>query len=581
MTLFKVINPENLPPSVDSQDVFAILREKILQYGLLGITIIGTILVPLVIIRDIALDNWTQVAIYGIAYLTILVITIVRKIPYSIRSRVFIGLFFIVAITDLLGSGMSGEGRLMLMAFIFISTILAPANNLGRSITAGVIALVTLTIVGLSMSSGWIPVPSTETLANSVRFDEWLNGNLVFLMSVTAVASALLMLLNQTQIALRNQEQFNRELEIERSKLQADYDLQTNAVKRRASDLEAASSLAKDISQISDLDSLLSSAVNLVRDRFGFYHAGLFLLDGKKEFAVLRAATGQAGEQMLSAGHRLRVGEVGIVGYTVSKGEPRITQDVGQDTFHFKNPLLPNTRSELALPLIVAGEIIGALDVQSDKENAFTPDDIKTLQLIADQLAIAIDKAQILEELQKNVAELEKRYSKTAMDDWSRHIGSEGRILSLSYSTSNQMIGESVPLHEEDIKAISEKKPVLVHNDLENHEHKGSAVSLPIKLRENLVLGSMRITFQDEQPSKQTIEMLENITDRLALALDRARLVQEIQSSAEQERMVSDVTSKVRANSNIDNILKTAAAEIGRSVGATEVIVQLLPASDR
>jgi GAF domain-containing protein len=468
----------------------------------------------------------------------------------------------------------------MMMAFVLMATILAPANNLGRSIIAGVIALVTLTLVGLSMSSGWIPVPSTEALANSTRFGEWLNGNLVFLMSVTAVASALLMLLNQTQVALKNQERFNQELEFERSKLQSEFELQTQAVNRRAAELEAASSLARDISRFTDLDALLSGAVDLIRNEFGFYHAGLFLLDTTKEFAVLRAATGVAGEQMLSAGHRLRIGEVGIVGYTISRGEPRIAQDVGQDSFHYKNPILPNTRSELALPLKVADEIIGALDVQSEKELAFAPEDIKTLQLITDQLAVAIDKAQLLQKLQKNVTELETRYSKSVRSDWGRHIGPEGQILSLSYSNTNQKITEDTPLHEEDIRAIADRKTVLVINDQEK-DPKGATLSLPLKLRENLVLGTMRIEFLEETVPAQTIEMLENITSRLALALDRARLVQEIQSSAEQDRMVSDVTAKVRATSNIDNILKTAAAEIGRSLGATEVIVQLLPASDR
>jgi GAF domain-containing protein len=580
MTFFKVINPQHLPASVNSQDVFTVLREKILQYGLLGITAIGTILVPLVLIRDISLKNWAQVAIYSLAYVSILAITFIRTIPYSIRSGIFIGLFFIVALTDLLGSGMSGEGRIMMMAFVLMATILAPANNLGRSIIAGVIALVTLTLVGLSMSSGWIPVPSTEALANSTRFGEWLNGNLVFLMSVTAVASALLMLLNQTQVALKNQERFNQELEFERSKLQSEFELQTQAVNRRAAELEAASSLARDISRFTDLDALLSGAVDLIRNEFGFYHAGLFLLDTTKEFAVLRAATGVAGEQMLSAGHRLRIGEVGIVGYTISRGEPRIAQDVGQDSFHYKNPILPNTRSELALPLKVADEIIGALDVQSEKELAFAPEDIKTLQLITDQLAVAIDKAQLLQKLQKNVTELETRYSKSVRSDWGRHIGPEGQILSLSYSNTNQKITEDTPLHEEDIRAIADRKTVLVINDQEK-DPKGATLSLPLKLRENLVLGTMRIEFLEETVPAQTIEMLENITSRLALALDRARLVQEIQSSAEQDRMVSDVTAKVRATSNIDNILKTAAAEIGRSLGATEVIVQLLPASDR
>ena len=149
----------------------------------------------------------------------------------------------------------------------------------------------------------------------------------------------------------------------------------------------------------------------------------------------------------------------------------------------------------------------------------------------------------------------------------------------MSLDRTTQELKESPPLTEELQKAISEKKPILASKDT-GDEQKRTQLSVPLMLRDNLVLGAMRIEFDGDSVPKQTVEMLENLSNRLALALDRARLMNEIQSTAEQDRLITDVSSKIRSSSNIDNILKTAASEIGRSLGASEVIVQLLPTTD-
>ena len=579
MNFFQKINPSNTPSSLVNADLFVILKEKILQFGLIGISVIGTILVPMVIIRDIAAGDWLRVVIFSLAYSTVLLITIFRNISYFIRSNLFSLLFFLIGLVDLLGAGMSGEGRLFMLAFVIMVTLLTTKRNVLRGLVTGIVALLALTIVGWGMSSGWIEQPPVETLANSYEFSEWLNGNMVFLMITTAIGSSLVLLINQAQNALQQQEKFTEDIEAARQKLQEEFDEQREQVNRRATELETASTLARDISKFTNLDALLSNAVNMIRDQFGYYHAGLFLLDINKEYAVLRSATGDAGRQMLANNHRLRVGEVGLVGYAVSKGEPRIAQNVYQDSFHFKNPILPDTRSELALPLRVAGDIIGALDVQSKDEMAFEQEDVKILQMIADQLAVAINKAQILQQLQKNVDELKERYLQTTVSSWNQYLTKETQSVSMALDKTTQELKESPSLSEEEQKAISEKKTVLVSIDSDN-EHKRTQLSVPLMLRDNLVLGAMRIEFDGETVPKQTIEMLENLSNRLALALDRARLMDEIQSTAEQDRLITDVSSKIRSSSNIDNILKTAASEIGRSLGASEVIVQLLPTTD-
>jgi len=158
----------------------------------------------------------------------------------------------------------------------------------------------------------------------------------------------------------------------------------THDLERRAVQMDAAAQVAREAAAIRDVGQLLDATSRLISDRFGFYHAGIFLLDEVREYAVLRAASSIGGRRMLARRHKLKVGEVGIVGHAAGRGEPRIALDVGEDAVFFDNPDLPRTRSEMALPLKVRGQVIGVLDVQSTEEAAFSEDDVAILQTMAD-----------------------------------------------------------------------------------------------------------------------------------------------------------------------------------------------------
>jgi signal transduction histidine kinase len=177
-------------------------------------------------------------------------------------------------------------------------------------------------------------------------------------------------------------------------------------LERRAVQIQVAAEVARDATATREMDTLLNRAVSLIRDRFGFYHAGIFLNDEKGEWAILRAASGEAGQEMLLKEHRLKVGEMGIVGYVAGSGQPRIALDVGRDAVHFKNPWLPDTRSEMALPLQLGSKVIGVLDVQSNLEAAFDSEDIAILQTMADQLAVAFETARLFDATRRQLEEL-------------------------------------------------------------------------------------------------------------------------------------------------------------------------------
>ncbi|MBE7550367.1 MAG: GAF domain-containing protein [Anaerolineales bacterium] len=180
---------------------------------------------------------------------------------------------------------------------------------------------------------------------------------------------------------------------------------------RRAALLQAGAVVSRNITSILDLDELLNSTVDIICKEYGFYYAGIFLVDhtpdeAGKRWAVLRAGYGEAGRELIRRGHKLEIGGNSMIGAATGLNEARIALDVDAEKVWYPNPVLPKTRSEMALPLIIKGKAIGALSVQSEQEAAFSEEDISSLQTMADQLAIAINNARLLQDLEKANQEL-------------------------------------------------------------------------------------------------------------------------------------------------------------------------------
>jgi len=180
---------------------------------------------------------------------------------------------------------------------------------------------------------------------------------------------------------------------------------------RRATLLQAGAEVSRNITSILDLDVLLASTVHIICAEYGFYYAGIFLVNDSpdeagKSWAVLKAGRGQAGRKMVKQGHRLEVGGNSMVGAAIARQEARLALDVDQEKVWYPNPLLPKTRSEMALPLIIKNRCIGALTVQSEEPAAFTEEDISSLQMMADQLGVAINNARLLKDLERANEEL-------------------------------------------------------------------------------------------------------------------------------------------------------------------------------
>ncbi len=347
----------------------------------------------------------------------------------------------------------------------------------------------------------------------------------------------------------------------------------TAALERRSTELETVAVLARDIAAYHDLDTLLSVTVDLIRERFKFYHAGIFLNDERNEYAVLRAASGIAGKKMLEGRHKLKVGETGIVGYVTSTGQPRIALDVGMDAAHFKNPLLPDTRSEVALPLRSRNVTIGALDIQSREPNAFDDETTKIFLLLADQLVAAIENAKLVQQVDATLQELDTAYRTQTQQAWQHTVQARG---SIAYEYDGLQI-KSVPheISSKDLEQLQSGKTVVTTTGHSDHEQAGNTLLVPLMIL-NQVIGVVGLEQDDPNHkwSEEDIAIVEAAARRAALSLENARLLEEAQRRASKERIIGEISTKIGSVVNIDSIIEMAVRELGRTMPGAEVAIQ-------
>jgi GAF domain-containing protein len=344
----------------------------------------------------------------------------------------------------------------------------------------------------------------------------------------------------------------------------------TQEIERRAVQLQTAAEVARDASHIQSLDELLDRTVTLIQDRFGFYHAGIFLLDERGEYAILKAANSDGGKLMLEQGHRLQVGQTGLVGFVTRMGESRIALDVDRDAAHFAHPLLPETRSEIALPLLVGDRIIGALDVQSIEADAFDNEDITILQVLADQIAIAIDNTRLLSEVRQTVFDLQTAQGEFTHESWQKWVRQSKANTGYRYRGAD--VEPTTQQSAEAILALRQGKPIT--NIPHAQTGDPSTLAVPIRLRDQ-TLGVINLQFEAEDISSDLIDLIENISNRLATTLENARLYEETQRRAAQEQLTGEITARIRESLDIDAVLKTAVQEIGQNLNLHDITIQL------
>jgi GAF domain-containing protein/HAMP domain-containing protein len=343
----------------------------------------------------------------------------------------------------------------------------------------------------------------------------------------------------------------------------AELEESTAQIQNRTSQLEAIADVASSVASLHDVDQLLPYITKTISERFGFYHVGIFLLSEDKKFAVLRAANSEGGQKMLARKHQLRVGQEGIVGFSIDVQRARIALDVGEDAVFFNNPDLPATRSEMALPLIIGKDVIGALDVQSEQSNAFSNEDVEVLNTLANQVAVAIENARLFEQSQQALKEIDATFQRYINNEWRQ------------YAAQSKVVGYRA--HEDGLEPITDTI------QMNGKDAKKSTIhQIPITLR-GVTIGNLGIDLgkQSKELSQEESDIIRATAERVALALEGARLLETSQRQAAKEQKIGDITAKIGASVNMRNVLQTAVEELGRSIPGSEVVIQFQSNQDK
>ena len=312
-------------------------------------------------------------------------------------------------------------------------------------------------------------------------------------------------------------------------------------VDERTSQLKAINEVGQVATSILDPDDLIKRVVNLITEEFGYYYSAIYLLDQTGQWAELKEATGEAGQVLKESKHHTEVTNINVIGKAIRSRKAHVSLDIGEKAVKFDNPLLPYTRSELALPLLVGDQILGVLDVHSSHESAFSEQDIETLQNMANQVAISLDNARLFQETRKSLNEM--------------------RNIQRQY------------LHEAWIDSNLPQSGVFITAGEDANTAKNHSIEVPITLREQII-GQLKLEGENTL-SNEDENLIQAIATQTALALENARLLNESQSIAMREKFVTEITNKIWASTSMDSVLQTTIRELGQILDATEATIEL------
>ncbi|HET9914436.1 MAG TPA: GAF domain-containing protein [Anaerolineales bacterium] len=463
----------------------------------------------------------------AMTYGVLVLVTVLTNIPYRVRAGVFLLLLYFAGLSSLLDYGLR-DAAILFLGFTVMTGLLFPLRW-------GTLYAMGFSFLSLLVFGG----EGVFSIAGGI--------SIVIFMVVSAIAA--IGLHNSQEDFTKTQEaaqQMLGTLHSEHSTLEQQVEERTVSLNQKSEQLRATSYIARKTAEVQDLASLLNMVARLVTDQLGFYHTGVFLINETGDQAVLQAASSEGGQRMIERGHALSVGTQGIVGYVAAQKKPRIALDVGSDAVFFNNPDLPMTRSEVALPLMVRNKVLGVLDIQSEKPQAFTPDDIDVLQTLSDQVAIAIENARLLDETHASIIQLEALTNLRTRESWRQKLHEKSRVFTY---TPLGLRAEKLPQNE------------------------GEAISAPIILRGQKI-GNISIARKgDAAWSRLDRELIEEVASQVGLAVDNIRLLEEATERAKQEQTIGKLAARFSQSLDLDTLLQTAARELGQLPDVSDVSV--------
>lgn len=536
-------------------------REQSVRLILRFLVVAGGLLVP-VLIYAVHADI---LGIYLASYGFIVLLAFWRRIPYLVTATAFLALFYGLGWLSFIDSARGGVGIIFLLAFVTMTMLLLGVK---AGIFALVLSVLSLVVCGWAFSMGWLSISAEIVYSDNTTFASWGSVALVFLLLGSLLLRFQTTLLTSLETALYDMRQLAEQRDGARAGLEQRVFERTRDLERRARYLQATSEVAHEATRmVEDPQALFQHVVNLISAQFGFYHAGIFLLDRTGEWAELQAASSAGGQRMLVRQHRLRVGEQGTVGYVTAQGVPRVVLDVKDDAVFFNNPDLPETRSAVSLPLHACGEIIGALDVQSKDIAAFSDEDAEVLQALADQVAIAISNAHLFRQVQQGVELDRQARGELAREAWRELLRTEPNMGFLSDSHGTTPISGD-EWDTEMLQALNIGAPVKGEEAV--------ALALPIRSRGQVVgVIDAHLPAETNEWTPEQVSLLEALAAQVGTALESAQLYRETQRRATRERLTREITDALQRAVDMQSLMRIAAEELNRNLRGSRAYVRL------
>ncbi len=541
--LFQTIQNFLFPKQVGLHE----LRERILRVLTLLILLVGTPMLVVNLRAFIESKNWLFLGVSIFAFAYLIVITLFgARVPYLLRASSILLIAFAFSVLSFENYGLVGDARVWLLFFSVFSTIML---GLRLGALANLITILTYYTIGSLTLNGSFPIRVMIGIDYTMSSSSWVSAGItmVFISFVLSISTGLLIRgleinLENLQESLEETQTLSQELENEHANLER----RSQDLERRLNQIRTAAEISRTLGTILDPQALLQTVADMVKSRFNLYYVGVFLSDENKKYAQLAAGTGEAGAKMIEERHQLMIGGSSMVGWATFHGQPRISLDVDQESIRFKNPHLPLTRSELALPLAIGSQISGAFSIQSTEANAFDNDDIAILQSIADSLAIALENARLFQQFERSLKEIQQLNRQYMADSWKG-------------------------IWAEEEKELSVEEGIVLQMD------KVEEINIPLTLRGDQVIGNISLATDNPDLSLDEKEFIQAVSNQAALAIESARLLDEANKRVEQERALQNLTTKFSQTLDFETLLKTVVKELGQLPMVKEASIHIAP----
>jgi len=498
-------------------------REQFALPLLIGVLAFGTIvLIPAINASSNLIVNAAFITVYVVAGL----VTVIR-FSYIIRISVFLAGVYVLGLGELITHGVLGDSLIFFFGLIVFATLLISPR---AGIWAILINILTFALFAFLFRSGQIT--PLNPFASPSKLADWFSAIGVVVMFGAAVIVGFQRLEKEFTGAQKQIDVTLSALKSERNNLEIN-------VEERTQQLRKINEIGRFVSGILDPDELLPSALHRIETEFNFYYSAFFLINVSGQWAELKAATGEAGKVLRENKHRLDLNGNSAVAKAIRTREGQISLGSKAEQVQMENPLLPYTRSQIVLPLLTGDVIRGALEIHTTRENAFTSADLNTFQNMANEIAIALENARLFKEAQQSLAEMRATQRQYLQGAW-------------------QTLTEEKDLEYE----LGDNDPSL-----------GNEMDIPLALRDQVIGQLQLIGVTESNPEQRSL--VEAIVTQAALALENARLVEESQSIAAREKLANEIISKVWASGSMESILQTAVRELGRSLEAAEVEIEI------